>query len=95
MDENDILIDERGNVRFVYSDLLDDVFREEARETTRASHVEPYGTGWSADMTPSGGPVLFEDGACDSVVCAFHRPFKTRAEALAAERAWLRENRGL
>ena len=76
---------EDGTVQFVYSDELATVFNGEQQETKRASHVEPVaygnGCGWVADMKPSEGPVL--------------GPFKTRAEALAAERAWLRENRGL
>ena len=40
-----------------------------------ASHVEPLGLDWTADMSPVGGPVL--------------GPYSTRAEALAAEVAWL------
>jgi len=95
MSEDDILIDEHGNIRFVYSDLLDSVFADEPRDTKRASHVEPaYGGGWKADMSPVGGPVLY-----DLVEVATnrweHRPFKTRAEALDAERKWLRENHNL
>ena len=44
--------------------------------TRRASHVEPNDAGqWEADMAPMGGPVL--------------GPFDLRAEALAAEHAWL------
>lgn len=43
---------------------------------TRASHVEPDAEGhWWTDMGPSSGPVL--------------GPFRTRGEALAAEREWL------
>jgi hypothetical protein len=42
----------------------------------RASHVEPTAAlTWTADMAPSGGPVL--------------GPFATRTEALQAEHAWL------
>lgn len=44
----------------------------------RASHVEPVGTQWQADMSPSGGPLL--------------GPFNRRSEALAAEVAWLETN---
>lgn len=48
----------------------------------RASHVEPNPAGkWEADMGPSGGPVL--------------GPFNLRQEAIDAELAWLKENRGL
>jgi hypothetical protein len=46
----------------------------------RASHVEPDAQGqWLADLSPIGGPTL--------------GPFATRSEALAAEEAWLVENR--
>ncbi len=49
---------------------------------TRASHVEPGPEGgWTADMAPSGGGVL--------------GPYLTRADALEAEQAWLRQERGL
>jgi hypothetical protein len=42
----------------------------------RASHVEPTDDGrWTADLKPSGGPLL--------------GPFALRSEALEAERAWL------
>jgi len=44
----------------------------------RASHVEPCESGWSADMSPVGGPVL--------------TGFTKRSQALAAEVAWLEEN---
>lgn len=44
----------------------------------RASHVEPSGCGWTADMEPMGGPVL--------------GPFAKREEALQEEIQWLAEN---
>jgi hypothetical protein len=44
----------------------------------RASHVEPQGLEWIADMAPVNGPLL--------------GPFPRRAEALAAEKAWLLAN---
>jgi len=47
----------------------------------RASHVEPAQGGWSADMSPVGGPIL--------------GPFDRRGAAIDAEIAWLKENRGL
>ncbi len=47
-------------------------------DNTRASHVEPCAGGWSADMSPVGGPVL--------------TGFTKRSQALAAEVAWLEEN---
>ncbi len=44
-----------------------------------ASHVEPTGSGqWTADLTPVDGPVL--------------GPFRTRTEALHAERIWLEQH---
>ncbi len=47
-------------------------------QITRASHVEPDAEGyWFADMGPVGGPVL--------------GPFRSRTEALGAEREWLAE----
>lgn len=98
MSEDDILIDEHGNIRFVYSDLLDSVFEEDNRETHRVSHVEPVnspcGHGWQADMEPVGGPILWDRRKVgDNHFENF--PFKTRQEALAAERKWLRENHNL
>lgn len=50
--------------------------------TRRASHVEPAedGSGWTADLTPVGGPVL--------------EGYARRSEALKAEVAWLDENVG-
>lgn len=47
----------------------------------RASHVEPSEGGWSADMSPVGGPVL--------------GPFGRRSDAIDAEVRWLKENLGL
>ena len=45
----------------------------------RASHVEPTDNGqWTADMSPSNGPLL--------------GPFETRTEALQAEVEWLKKN---
>lgn len=94
-DDNDILIDEHGNIRFVYSDLLDSVFSDEPRETKRASHVEPHPTlgGWVADMSPVGGPQLVASGIIGEIGPI--TPFATRTEALAAEREWLRRNHNL
>lgn len=75
-----------GHARFVYDDeLLEVASRLGTVEVTRASHVEPYKSSlvvrWKADMGVSGGPVL--------------GPFKTRSEALDAERQWLRREKGL
>lgn len=103
-DELDIIIEEDGTIRFVYDDELAEAFDGEDARTTRASHVEPaLRGGWYADMRPSGGPVLFENGAVEinefGQLSTAEREtptgFKTREAALTAERAWLRKNRGL
>ena len=71
-----------GHVQAVYDDRLRGVFqRATVFHVERASHVEPEGGAWHADMAPVGGPVL--------------GPFDERAQALDAERAWLRKERGL
>lgn len=90
-DELVILIDDAG-VHFVYSDDLAEVFVGEPQTTRRASHVEPFGQGWLADMRPSGGPVLFDTGTDNPLGRV---AFKTRQAALDAERQWLREHKGL
>jgi len=66
-----------GTVTAVYDDDLADLFTELGQVTiTRASHVEPTPDGqWTADMSPSGGPIL--------------GPFKLRQTALDEEIAWL------
>lgn len=73
---------EAGRAQFIYTDDLAELLTLGEATVTRASHVEPaLGGGWTADMGPSGGPVL--------------GPFALRAEALDAEVAWLREHRNL
>jgi len=72
---------EDGSVRFIYSDELCDLLREGEAEIKRASHVEPCGAMWTADMSPSCGPLL--------------GPFRTRGEALQAEVEWLKTERNL
>ncbi len=73
--EMELIVDAGGGVRCIYDEALD--LREIGKlQITRASHVEPDAEGfWFADMDPSGGPVL--------------GPFRSRTEALGAERAWL------
>lgn len=68
-----------GTVECIYDDALDLACL--GRLTiARASHVEPTGSGqWTADLSPANGPVL--------------GPFRTRTEALHAERIWLEEHR--
>lgn len=63
-------------IKAIYDDRLQFLNRIGGFEIKRASHVEPFGDGkWTADMGPSGGPVL--------------GPFDTRAEALEEEKQWL------
>lgn len=65
-------------VKYIYNELLDLSDISPETNIARASHVEPTAAGqWTADMAPSGGPVL--------------GPFQKRSEALAAEVEWLRE----
>jgi hypothetical protein len=77
--EEVLLIAPDGTLRFIYSDTLAKLFFSEGKVSTRrASHVEPEGNRWVADLSPVGGPRL--------------GPFDTRAEALTAERDWLLEH---
>ena len=62
-------------IKAIYDDRLRFAQALGSVEIKRASHVEPQGTQWIADMEPSGGPVL--------------GPFDTRAQALQEEQAWL------
>lgn len=107
--EHDILIEEDGTIRFVYSDTIGSIFKDEAQQTVRASHVEPHPNtpGWIADMRPSGGPILGDGAELDVTppadpadIPAFLermvlKPFATRQAALDAEREWLRKEKGL
>jgi len=74
-----ISIDRNGGVRAIYSDG----FPWQALGKTliqRASHVEPDHLGlWYADLTLSDGPKI--------------GPFARRADAIAAEVAWLEKHR--
>jgi hypothetical protein len=73
--EMELVVAGDGGVRCIYDESLD--LRALGKlQITRASHVEPDCEGsWWADIGPVGGPVL--------------GPFRTRGEALAAERKWL------
>jgi hypothetical protein len=73
--EMELVVDAGGDVRCIYDEALD--LREIGTlQITRASHVEPDRGGfWWADMGPVDGPVL--------------GPFRSRSEALEAERGWL------
>jgi hypothetical protein len=77
-----ITFDADGTARFIHDDDIAGLLREIGPvEVKRASHVEPYGDGWTVDMSPVGGPLL--------------GPFETRAFALAFEVEWLKQNRGM
>jgi hypothetical protein len=77
--EMELVVGVDGMARCIYDEVLD--LREIGKlQITRASHVEPDAEGnWFASMVPSGGPVL--------------GPFRSRTEALGAERGWLLESR--
>lgn len=71
-----------SQVQAIYSDDAAEMLESVGNVSiARASHVEPTQGGWSADMSPVGGPVL--------------GPFDRRGAAIDAEIAWLKENRGL
>jgi len=72
----DLVIGVDGAVRFIYSDELAELLGTGKGSTKRASHVEPAEGGWTADMSPVGGPVL--------------GPYPTRKAALTREVQWLR-----
>lgn len=72
-----IIISPGGKIRFIYDDALAGLLNLGKAVTKRASHVEPGPDGWTADLSPVGGPFL--------------GPFALRSEALAAEKAWLEE----
>jgi hypothetical protein len=76
----EVFVDVDGTIEFIYSDTLASLFDGENLKVTRASYVEPaIGGGWTADLSPVGGPVLLDNGA----------PFVRREDALAAESRWL------
>lgn len=72
--EMELVVAADGSARCIYDEALD--LRELGKlQITRASHVEPDAEGyWWADMGPVDGPVL--------------GPFRSRTEALRAERGW-------
>lgn len=73
-----LVITPLGEVRCIYSEAID-LRQFGIPDIRRASHVEPNADGrWLADLAPVGGPVL--------------GPFDLRADALAAEVAWLEVN---
>ncbi len=75
--EMELVVSVDGMARCIYGEEL--ALHSLGRLTiTRASHVEPDNEGnWWADMGPVDGPVL--------------GPFRSRSEALGAERGWLEQ----
>lgn len=83
----DIVID-GGQVSVLYEDLERTLGPDVAKlslvadvSTRRASHVEPCGDGWTADMGPVGGPVL--------------GPVPLRRDALRLEREYMAQHHGI
>lgn len=76
--EHVVIIGQDGTSRFVYHDDLIPLMEQGEARTQRASHVEPSGNQWVADMAPVQGPML--------------GPYATRTAALAAEVQWLRDH---
>ncbi|QDT15078.1 hypothetical protein [Alienimonas californiensis] len=78
-DTQELFVGPDGTARGLYGELID-AGALGAASVMRASHVEPAdGGGWTADLSPSGGPVL--------------GPYPLRSAALAAEADWLTRNR--
>lgn len=73
-----LIVTADGNVKFIWDDELAPLFALGAGVIGRASHVEPIGTMWFADLAPVGGPRL--------------GPFRWHGDAIEAELAWLNGN---
>ena len=73
----ELLVLSGGTVRCIYGEELELSTLGEL-QITRASHVEPVGQQWQADLSPVGGPVL--------------GPFGKRSLALQAEQQWLSQH---
>lgn len=71
----ELVIAPDGSIRFLWDDALASLLTEGEASLFRASHVEPIGTLWYADLALVDGPML--------------GPFTLRADALAAEAEWL------
>ncbi len=67
-----------GTLTFLWDDALAPLMELGSGYLQRASHIEPQGTEWVADLSPMGGPTL---GA-----------FPLRNDALVAERDWLQRH---
>jgi hypothetical protein len=73
------LVVKNGVIHAIYDDALIGLFEDATVSTRRASHVEPVdGGGWSADLSPVGGPMLWN--------------FKTRKDALDAEARYINQH---
>ena len=73
-----LLIAPTGSIRCVYGEDVN-LHQLGRLSIQRGSHVEPTADGqWTADLSPVNGPLL--------------GPFSKRADALAAEVAWLLEH---
>ena len=73
-----LLITPTGSIRCVYGEAVN-LHQLGQLSIQRGSHVEPTADGqWTADLSPVNGPLL--------------GPFSKRADALAAEVAWLLEH---
>ncbi len=74
----ELFIDSNGSARGLYGELINAGVIGTC-SIARASNVEPHPEGgWTADLSPSGGPVF--------------GPFPLRSEALTAEADWLTRN---
>ena len=109
-DKEHVIRIEGGTASFVYSDALAPLLEQGQATVTRASHGEPHPTrpGWLVDMRPSGGTVFGKDGPLtgsylwretpgENPLMRYRdlEPFALRDDALAAEREWLRKEKGL
>ena len=75
-----LIVGTNGDVRMLYDDAWARFMRSLGEcVVRRASHVEPSGTKWVADMSPVGGPVF--------------GPFSERRIALGVERLYLLRHR--
>ena len=74
----ELLVAPTGGIRCVYGEDVN-LHQLGRLSIQRGSHVEPTADGqWMADLSPVNGPLL--------------GPFSSRADALAAEQAWLLEH---
>lgn len=72
----ELIINQAGEVSFIWDDSLVSLLSLGTPSVRRASHVEPDASGrWTCDLGLSGGPVL--------------GPFRLRSMALSFERDWI------